>query len=43
MIAACELMAVVKEHFKLGSKIWYSQHSNAFVLHETKYYVLINN
>jgi hypothetical protein len=37
MILAFDLIAVVKEHFKLGSKIWYSEHSYAFTLYEKKY------
>lgn len=39
MILAFDLMAVVKEPFKLGSKIWYSEHNRAFILYEKKYYL----
>jgi hypothetical protein len=39
MILAFDLMALLKERFKLGSEIWYSENSNAFILYEKKYYL----
>ena len=39
MLLAFVLMAVFKERFKLGSKIWYEEHCNAFTFYEKKYYL----